>query len=78
MKWFIFNGGDDTIFPPDRGMKEVEAVFDSLSAPPEVAYNVTAEGVEHVLDCRFIRVMMAYIINNTVTEIDDYELCEEE
>ena len=72
----MFFGQDDPIFPMAAGEAEYDAVFSSLAINP-VVYEVDM-AIGHVVDCRMFGVMMAYIADQSVTAVGDYEACAEE
>ena len=61
MNWFIFNGLDDAVMPPQAGKVEYYEVFAKLDIASAVTYEVIADGVGHETDCRFTGVMMEFI-----------------
>ena len=75
MNFFIFTSGDDEIFPPEKGLVEIQSAFGNLTDPPTIRYNVTADHVGHLIDCRYTKVMMDFIRDGNVTSIEDYRDC---
>lgn len=76
--WFIFGGDEDPIFDGATSLAAAEAAFAVLDpSDPTIQYSVVVEGNGHDEDCRYFKVMMAYVKDGSVTSVDDYEECEE-
>lgn len=73
MNWFVFMGGDDEIFPPAQCQEAYENVFEALGMSDALKYDVIAEGVGHEDDSRFYDVMLQFINEGEVGDIDDFE-----
>lgn len=75
MNWFIFTGEEDWLFNPWKHLREVNRTFNRFPEyrRPNITYSCVAKGVGHEEDSRYFRVMMDFVHNGTVTDIDDYE-----
>lgn len=73
MNWFVFMGELDGIFEPEECQGAYTAVFEALAIEDALKYDVIADGVGHEEDSRFFDVMLEFINNDEVADIEDYE-----
>lgn len=55
---------------------EYTNVFKKLNIEDAIKYEVAAEGVGNVEDCRFLAVMMDFVRDSKVSAYTDFEVCE--
>ena len=72
MNWLIFAGSDDEIYDAGEAQAVYQQVFTDLGIGAAIKYEGIADNLGHEPDSRAFDVMMKYILDGVVGDIDDF------
>lgn len=73
MKWMMFHGAEDPIFPAVESRQFARGTFRKIGIENTILLDATLPGVGHYPDQAFHRVILDFVNDGTITDIGAYE-----